>query len=265
MELDLAPQVQQALVKDWEPVYRSQLHYLVTWNTRARRPVLKERHAEALKSLFDNSSAYPFYYVAMVANRNSIAYNRFVYMFKARAYPTVFFDGGYLQQVGVGTTVDQTVSMYRELLINASTKRTVHPLALNTTAVGKGDAKIGITVKVTNTGDSLYVGVLKSCVTEITSRWKDAQGHPYHYGLLDIAFRRLVVLPPQKSKEFTMTWNGAMKHGNLTYADIVDSNILVISSVSHWLPHKIPADGTYVKEHYAFFVDQTDATTVSTE
>ena len=62
-----------------------------------------------------------------------------------------------------------------------------------------------------------------------------------------------------------MTWNGAMKHGNLTYADIVDSNILVISSVSHWLPHKIPADGTYVKEHYAFFVDQTDAATVSTE
>jgi putative transposase len=51
VELDLAPQVQQALVKDWEPMYRSQLHYLVTWNTRARRPVLKERHVEALKSL----------------------------------------------------------------------------------------------------------------------------------------------------------------------------------------------------------------------
>ena len=51
MELDLAPQVQQALVKDWEPMYRSQLHYLVTWNTRARRPVLKERHVEALKAL----------------------------------------------------------------------------------------------------------------------------------------------------------------------------------------------------------------------
>ena len=51
MELDLAPQVQQALAKDWEPMYRSQLHYLVTWNTRARRPVLKERHVEALKAL----------------------------------------------------------------------------------------------------------------------------------------------------------------------------------------------------------------------
>jgi len=51
VELDLAPQVRQALVKDWEPMYRSQLHYLVTWNTRARRPVLKERHVNALKAL----------------------------------------------------------------------------------------------------------------------------------------------------------------------------------------------------------------------
>lgn len=51
MELDLAPQVKQALEKDWEPMYRSQLHYLVTWSTRGRRPVLKEKHIEALHAL----------------------------------------------------------------------------------------------------------------------------------------------------------------------------------------------------------------------
>jgi putative transposase len=51
VELELAPRVKQALDKDWEPMYRSQLHYLVSWNTRGRRPVLKERHAEALRAL----------------------------------------------------------------------------------------------------------------------------------------------------------------------------------------------------------------------
>lgn len=51
MELELAPQVKQALSNRWEPVYRSQLHYLVTWSTRGRRPVLKERHIEALRAL----------------------------------------------------------------------------------------------------------------------------------------------------------------------------------------------------------------------
>ena len=51
MDSELAPHVKQALEKDWEPMYRSQLHYLVTWHTRARRPVLKERHVEALHAL----------------------------------------------------------------------------------------------------------------------------------------------------------------------------------------------------------------------
>lgn len=51
MDLELAPQVKQALGNRWEPIYRSQLHYLVTWNTRGRRPVLKDRHIDALKAL----------------------------------------------------------------------------------------------------------------------------------------------------------------------------------------------------------------------
>jgi len=44
----LAPKVNEALLGRWEPVYRSQLHYLVTWSTRGRRPVLKDRHLSML-------------------------------------------------------------------------------------------------------------------------------------------------------------------------------------------------------------------------
>ncbi len=55
MELDLAPQVKDALMDRWEPVYRSQLHYLVTWSTRGRRPVLKERHLESLHRLIEQA------------------------------------------------------------------------------------------------------------------------------------------------------------------------------------------------------------------
>ncbi len=55
MDLELAPQVKQALSNRWEPMYRSQLHYLVTWNTRGRRPVLKDRHIDALKQLVRNT------------------------------------------------------------------------------------------------------------------------------------------------------------------------------------------------------------------
>ena len=47
----LAPEIHETLSHRWEPLYRSQLHYLVTWSTRARRPVLKDRHARALTEL----------------------------------------------------------------------------------------------------------------------------------------------------------------------------------------------------------------------
>lgn len=51
MTNDLAPEVKRELLGRWEPVYRSQLHYLVTWSTRGRRPVLRERHILALSAM----------------------------------------------------------------------------------------------------------------------------------------------------------------------------------------------------------------------
>jgi putative transposase len=45
----IAPAVKAELFHRWEPVHRSQLTYLVTWSTRGRRPVLKDRHLAALE------------------------------------------------------------------------------------------------------------------------------------------------------------------------------------------------------------------------
>ena len=51
MKPQAAPAVNRALLGRWEPVYRSQLHYLVTWSTRGRRPVLRHRPVERLQRL----------------------------------------------------------------------------------------------------------------------------------------------------------------------------------------------------------------------
>ena len=56
MERELAPEIEVALRGRWEPVYRSQLHYLVTWSTRGRRPVLRDRHIQALQQLIQQST-----------------------------------------------------------------------------------------------------------------------------------------------------------------------------------------------------------------
>ena len=67
MEKHLASDVSQALLGRWEPLYRSQLHYLVTWATRGRRPVLRERHAETLESLITSLSEERGYQLLDVA------------------------------------------------------------------------------------------------------------------------------------------------------------------------------------------------------
>lgn len=51
MEEQWAPEVKNALLGRWEPVYRSRLQYLITWSTRGRKPVLRDRHTNTLAQL----------------------------------------------------------------------------------------------------------------------------------------------------------------------------------------------------------------------
>jgi len=48
---ELAPELNEAMKDRWEPVYRSQLHYLVTWSTRGRKSVLRDRHVREVQDL----------------------------------------------------------------------------------------------------------------------------------------------------------------------------------------------------------------------
>jgi hypothetical protein len=210
--------------------------------------------AEALYSLYNNSE-YPFYFVALVSNQNPIAQNRFWGHYRGTAIPTIFLDGGFNQTVGSGSTPQQTEQIYRPIIEEAGA-RAVHPLELTSSVTGHGDASLDITVTVKNTGSKPYLGYVRSYVTEIISRWINYHGDPYHFGFLDYAIKKVVFLGPQKSRTFTMTWDGTSQHGNLTFPDIADNNIMIITTVAHWQPHLI-AKSDYVGTHFAFYIDQT--------
>ena len=66
----LTPEITESLAVRWEPVYRSQLHYLVTWGTRGRRPVLKERHIRMLQDLIRSTCEERGYGILEVAAGN---------------------------------------------------------------------------------------------------------------------------------------------------------------------------------------------------
>ena len=75
--------------------------------------------SEALYNVYQ-SDDYPFYYVALVDDMNSIADKRnsdySFGLFKIIAFPTVYFDGGDINRVGRGSTVEETENEYRTLI-----------------------------------------------------------------------------------------------------------------------------------------------------
>ena len=181
---------------------------------------------EALFSIY-NSSDYPFYYVSLVYDQTKLGKDRMWWHYFESSTPTIFLDGGFSQKVGGASTPQLVEQLYRPLIEEAGA-RVIHPLIITTNVTGHGNAKLDITVTVKNTGTKPYIGILRSYVTEIVSRWHTQKGHPYHFSLLDYAITKIIFISPQKTKTYTATFDGAAQHGNLTFPDIVDNNIMVI-------------------------------------
>lgn len=197
------------------------------------------------------SGDYPFYYVSLVSDMNTVA--------KARAnslavysIPAVFFDSGYLVERGaVGE------EKYRETIEKTSIRQVKQPLKMTTRVTWDGDAKISVEVDIKNNGSSFYFGIVRSYVTEIVSRWNTTLGDPYHFGFLDFATTQLVLIMPGKTKTISGSFDGSKDHGGQTFEDITQDNTMVISTISHWIP-RLKINERY-RLYFTFYVDQTSA------
>jgi len=222
--------------------------------------------AEALENVY-KSGDYPFYYVSLVGDMNPIARNRnrdySFGIFKVYAYPTVYFDGGNTNFVGHKSTVEETETEYRTLIEEEGQRTPKQPITIESNVTWEGNATITVTISITNEGNFLYFGKLRSYVTEIISRWNDHSGNPYHFALLDYAVNKIVLLKPGKTQEIKGTFDGTEIHGNQTYEDITSDNIMVISAIFHWIPHfRRGYQGERFRQRYfAFIADQATAAT----
>jgi len=146
--------------------------------------------AETLYNVYQSSN-YSFYYVALVDDRTTIAKERnrdYCFgIFKIRAFPTVYFDGGYINKIGEEINVEQTESAIEQ----AEQRTTRKPITMESSVTWNDNAKLTVTVIITNQGNSLYLGKIRSYVTEIESRWIDESGDPYHFGFLDYALNKV--------------------------------------------------------------------------
>ncbi len=222
--------------------------------------------AEALYNIY-KSGNYSFYYVTLVDDMNPIANNRnrdyAIGIFKIYAFPTVYFDGGYIHSIGRGINVEETETEYRAIIEEVAQRPIKHEINIQSSVKWEGDAKLTVTINITNQGNYCYLGKIRSYVTEIISRWIDYNLEPYHFAFLDYALNKIIFLKPGESKTLTGIFDGKSDHEGNTYSDITSDNIMVISTVSNFVPHyQIGYQGeNLIQRYFAFYIDQTSAAT----
>ena len=179
------------------------------------------------------SGNYDFEYVEMIVYDhywgvlNWDAYDTMVNYYGVTAYPTTEFDGGYQEIVG----------NYPELLpdaLNASGTREVADIEANITVYWLGNATLAINITIKNNEETDYSGFIRTCITEIISRYDTAYGAPYYFGFLDYAFDQpQISIPAGGTYTNSTIWNGnehADAHGD-DFGDITPDNIWVILAV----------------------------------
>ncbi len=215
----------------------------------------------ALQNL--NQSSQEFSYVTLVFDANKNAQNRGWFGYKTVAVPTVYFDGGYLNFVGKAETINATRDEYQHLIEESNARQTIKDIDLQTTATWNGDAEISVQIMITNNEPLPYIGFLKTYITEITSRWNDYSGEPYHHAFLDFAINRPIVLLPQQTKTITTQWDGKTDHNGHRFPDLMQNNTMITSAVFHIMPHLETGYTTpqFTQQYIGFYADQADSCT----
>jgi hypothetical protein len=217
--------------------------------------------SEALYNIYETGS-YPFNYVTLISDMNPNAKDRSWFGYFNVVIPSVYFDGGFDFFIGKAGSVNATSEAYADIIEESGLRTDAKNIDLETVVSWNGNAQMTIDITVTNNENSFYVGFIKSYVTEIQSRWKDFSGKPYHFGFLDFALNKPIIIGPQESKTITVQWDGNEDHNGLTFGDIEQDNIMVQSAVFHWVPHltkgydELP---DYTQRFLGFYADESCA------
>ncbi|MEM0466592.1 MAG: Ig-like domain-containing protein [Candidatus Thermoplasmatota archaeon] len=196
------------------------------------------------------SGKYRFYYVSLVEDKNTPAYNRLHTEYNLYANPTVFIDGGY--KVLLGSNHEKTVF---EEGIQKAQNRTVPNLEITmSTEYDATTTILHTTVVIKNKEQQPYSGRLRVYLTEIVSRFNDYNGKPYHYALLDFLINTDITTNAQGNFEISESRN---------ISDLDPDNLMLYAAVFNAQKQNAYSDPpSNTKQFDAFYADAVNATRV---
>jgi hypothetical protein len=220
---------------------------------------------EALRQLYAEGG-YDFHFATLLIGATPIgsqqAYDR-AGEYNLSGTPVLFFDGGYLVDLGAKPDIPTYKTAYGNALA-ACEARTVEDIDIDLNVQWHGNAVMNIAVTVQNNETVSYGGHLRVYITEIQSSlgWNDLFGVPYDSPLLDFAFNEPITIPGGSTWESSTLWDGKL-HDNgwgTGYGTIQHDNIRVVAVVfnDEWHQgYSDPPTNNYPFD--AYYVDETAA------
>ena len=193
----------------------------------------------ALKNIYEGGW-HPFYYVSLVCDVNTHAYERAINELGLTGYPTVYFDGGYNAVVGAGS-VEGAQASYNSSIVDCG-ERDVNDVDIDLDVTWNGNAEMDISVTINNNEESTYNGHLHVYVTEIVTsmNWIDSGGIPYTFPFLDYAFNEDISISSGGIWQDSINWDGhdydngyGDDFGGITYGNIMVIGAIFVSDENY--------------------------------
>jgi glutaredoxin len=180
-----------------------------------------------------NSGDYDFDFVTIVVDKITelplIAQGHLADRYRelgVHSVPDVYFDGGYKNILG-----KQSDEQPYRTSIEQSGTRSVPQVEIDLNAEWKSSNILKITAEV-QSNDPEFDGKIRIYITEISSRWNDQQGKPYHYTVLDILVdKSLKAVSLDKSNAQQTNTLNTITVTKWWYGDITKDNCMLIATV----------------------------------
>ena len=206
-----------------------------------------------------SSGEYNFYYVSLVEDVSDIAKKRHG-EYSVYGCPVVFIDGGYKILVGAGVEKSDFVNAIR-----AAELRDVPEINIDVTVGYNEDTnELSTTIYVVSNETEKYTGRLRVYLTEIISRWDQANTKPYHYAFLDYVINKEISIDGKGN--ITVTDKRSITE--FAVPDLLPEELMIVAVIfssesvkaDSW-PDDLPRGDEY-GEFDAYFADATSATVI---
>ena len=213
----------------------------------------------AVASIIDElykSGKYNFYYVALVTDESAKAEKRIYEDYNVYGSPVLFIDGGYRVLAGGGVSKSEL-----EGAISDAEIRNVPEINIKVTAkYNENTSEFSTTVYAVSNEAEKYTGRLRVYLTEIISRWNQANSESYHYAFVDYIINKEISIEGKGN----ITLTDKRKITEFAVSDLLPEELMIFAVI--FSSESVKADSFPASDKHgdfdAYFADTTNATLV---